>query len=440
LGGTDNRSMLSEEVKELQSRVIATVRAHQIHTLSKADLRAICTTFLYPPSPPGRTSEVGAAIVAEVQRRKLRSAMLALFNSYLDGFELHDQDISRLGEQLDGLTKSASWRDPDGWANRARRLGLFVAKDAPSIIAATLLASAEKPQTVLAQAGLDTSVRVSGRLAEAAFQLACRACAAAPMEKCTLMQRRLIEWAHDADGRFLFPGSLPNLCAGLLDPWSENEPEKVHQHLLLQVLERAGGGDPRTNPARWRQVQEHSPTAYSTLLRWLTRASVMQFLDIVGRSMTDADSRRMWAYRRAFWTSYLLGSDGAPAIQKAWIAFGKNAAQLARDAARNTADPSLMSFGEQNDKSDMHSALIMEIGDLLIVDWSHSAKYNVWTRGDRGRPELFKSSYPNGALYSAPLQDSHVAPANYTWQKKLAKIIEGKNFYAEKASWRPKNV
>jgi hypothetical protein len=166
----------------------------------------------------------------------------------------------------------------------------------------------------------------------------------------------------------------------------------------------------------------------------------MQFLDIVGRSMTDADSRRMWAYRRAFWTSYLLGSDGAPAIQKAWIAFGRNAAQLARDAARSTADQSLMSFGEQNDKSDMHSALIMEIGDLLIVDWSHSAKYNVWKKGDRGRPELFKSSYPNGALYSAPLQDSHVAPANYTWQKKLAKIIEGKNFYAEKTSWRPKNV
>jgi len=238
----------------------------------------------------------------------------------------------------------------------------------------------------------------------------------------------------------IFPSSFTQFATGLLEPWSAIEPDKSYRSELIQTLERDGGGDPRMNPARWREMQQQAPNAYATLLKWLTRASVTQFLEIVGRSIGDANGRRMWAYRRAFWTSYLLGPDGGPTIQKAWIAFGSEGAALARDAARASGDTSFVAFGRQNDKSSQHSALIMEVGDLVIVDWSHNAKYNVWKRGDRGRPELFKSTYEVGTLYNAPHKDSHVSPANYTWQKKLAKIIEGRNFISEKPAWRPRNV
>ncbi len=206
------------------------------------------------------------------------------------------------------------------------------------------------------------------------------------------------------------------------------------------MLERYGGGDPRAKPAKWRTVMDQSPGAYAVLLRWLTRASVLQFLDIVDRSMPDVPSKLMWSYRRAFWMSYLMGDGTAPTIDAAWVAFGAYGARLARKAAQESGDRSFSAFGLQYDKSADHAALIIKMGDLLIVDWSHSAKYNVWRKGDKRQPELFKDRYAIGELYSAPLQDSHSSPATYTWQKKLARVIEGKTFFSEKQSWRPRRA
>lgn len=433
-------SELSEETGVLQRRVATAIKAQNSRKLSKRDLRAICNVFLHSPEPPGRDAAIGDEIVAEIERRSLRSPVLALFNAYLDGFKFDDSDIVRLATQLNRITATISQRDADNWASRARKMALFDPNEAPARLAATVLASPDHPTLVLAEAGLSSEVRARGQLSEAAFRLGCLATAKVKGVQGLTLQRRLMVWAHDQGGKIAFPGSFAQFATALLEPWSAEEPENSYRTELLDMLQRAGGGDPRLHPARWREVQQQAPDAYAVILKWLTRASVMQFLDIVGRSMRGTDGQRMWAYRRAFWTSYLLGKGGGPTIKSAWIAFGSEAASLAREAARETGDNSFNAFGRQYDKSNDHSALIMEIGDLLIVDWSHSAKYNVWKRGDRGRPELFKTSYPVGTLYNAPLKDSHVAPANYSWQKKMAKIIEGKNFFSEKPAWRPKDV
>ena len=148
----------------------------------------------------------------------------------------------------------------------------------------------------------------------------------------------------------------------------------------------------------------------------------------------------MWSYRRAFWTSYLMGDGSGPTIDAAWVAFGQSGARLANTIAKESGDRSFSAFGLQNDKAPDQAALIIQMGDLLIVDWSHSAKYNVWRKGDKGRPALFKERYRAGELYSAPLQESHSSPSTYSWQKRLARIIEGRVFISEKPSWRPKRA
>ena len=105
-----------------------------------------------------------------------------------------------------------------------------------------------------------------------------------------------------------------------------------------------------------------------------------------------------------------------------------------------SGDKSFNAFGKQSDKSPQHAALILQMGDFTIVDWSHSAKYQVWKRGDKGAPQLFKDRYRSGELYSAPIQESHVSPKTFSWQKSLARIIEGRIIYSPKASWRPRVV
>lgn len=237
----------------------------------------------------------------------------------------------------------------------------------------------------------------------------------------------------------MYPPAFPDAARALLLPWDGEDPPADHRARLIEVLEQLGGGDPRTKPAAWRAVKEQAPQAYSVLMRWLTRASVFQFFDIVDQSLaSDPQGRLMWAYRRRFWTSYLLGEDGAPEIEEAWVAFGADGAWLAKKAARENSEAGLAAFGRQEDKSGSHAALIMRIGDLVVVDWSHNAKCNFWRKGDRGIPALYRDSYPRGTLYSAPEQHSHVAPANFSWQRKFAEIIEGRSFYSERKSWRLK--
>ncbi len=273
---------------------------------------------------------------------------MALFNAYLDGFKFDDADIARLAGHLNTLTDKQSWRDSDNWASRARKLALFDSREAPGRLAATVLASSVAPKAALAEAGLNTDVRTSGALAEEAFRLGCLAAARVTGPHSITMQRRVIAWALNENGNLVFPGSFTQFATALLEPWSTAEPDNAYRSELIQVLEHAGGGDPRTNPARWRTVQQQAPNAYAILLKWLTRATVMQVLDIVGRSMPDANGRRMWEYRKAFWTSYLLGKDGGPTIQKAWIAFGSQAASLAKEAASEGTAVDIRSYSRQS--------------------------------------------------------------------------------------------
>jgi hypothetical protein len=253
-------------------------------------------------------------------------------------------------------------------------------------------------------------------------------------------QRVLIEWASDDAGKFAYQRAWPDFVEASLLPWEVTEPSEAHKSALIEMLQRFGDGDPRTKPARWRTVMDRAPGAYAVLMRWLTRASVLQFLDIVDRLMPDPAAKLMWAYRRAFWMSYLFGDGNTPEIDAAWVAFGDEGARMANRAARESGDISFAAFGKQNDKTALHAALILRMGDLTIVDWSHSAKYQVWRRRDQGVPELFRPSYPRGSLYSAPIQEPHPSPSTYTWQRRLAYIIEGKQYLFPKPAWKPKGA
>jgi hypothetical protein len=83
------------------------------------------------------------------------------------------------------------------------------------------------------------------------------------------------------------------------------------------------------------------------MLRWLTRTSVYQFLDIVGRT---AD-RYMWQYRRAFWTSYLEAGH----IDEAWVVFGANGAPIAERAMRLDNSEKTIAFGKAGQRCQQKS-------------------------------------------------------------------------------------
>jgi hypothetical protein len=430
----------NEEIGELQKRIAAWATNASTSSLSRRDLRNGCQAVLHPPHPPAENETAINRLLNEVERNKRRAAFFAVLDAYLDGFDNNNLTLTSLANRLEAIAASWPWRANDNWPQRLANFSLLDPVRAPELLARRILASGANPYKVLQESGLDTAGRRFGRLAEAAFRFACHLVMQMQGQDAVSGQRTLIEWARNEAGDFGYQRVWPDFVEASLTPWEVDEPSEAHKSALLEMLERFGGGDPRSVPERWRTVMGRAPGAYAVLMRWLTRASVLQFLDIVDRLMPDHAAKLMWSYRRAFWLSYLLSDGSSPGIDAAWVAFGDDGARLARQVARETGDKSFRAFGKQHDKSAQHAALILKMGDLTIVDWSHSAKYQVWRPGDKGAPDLFKESYRYGALYSAPIQESHSSPRTFTWQKNLARIIEGRNFFSPKASWRPKGV
>lgn len=436
----DSRDMQAEDVADLQQRIHASAKDGQLHQLTRRDLREGCKVVLHPPKPLAVSPEVIDGLLGHVQRNQRRAAFFALIDAYLDGFEPQNPSVLGLADKLSAMAARWPWRPNDHWPARLRAYSLLDPAKAPELVARRVLTGGRHPRDVLAEAGLDTGSRRFGGLVDAAFRVACHLVMGWQGQEAVDGQRVLIDWARDDAGRFGYPKSWPDFVRACLLPWEVVEPSEAHKSALIEMLERFGGGDPRAHPQRWREVMDNAPGAYAVLMRWLTRASVLQFLDVVDRLMPDYQAKQMWSYRRAFWTSYLLSDGNSPGIDAAWVAFGDEGARLANKAARESGDRSFSAFGKQNDKSAVHAALIIQIGDLTVVDWSHNAKYQVWKRGDTGVPELFKATYKYGALYSAPISGSHVSPSTYSWQKRLAQIIEGKAFFSEKPAWRPRRA
>lgn len=414
------REINLEATGALQDRVASLLNAAPDMVLRRSDLRESCKTFLSPPRAPGRDEVIGSALIDQVKQTERRAALFALLDAYLDGFSVDDEDVARLSKSLRALTKSWPWREGDPWPDRITTFSLLNPDAAPKALAKAVLSSEFEVMRVLDAAGLSTEGRRTGGLAEAAFCQGCANVAALKADASIPPQNRLMQWAGAA-GALRYPRAWPDYANALFKPWSKTEPVKAHKALIMEHA-MSYAGDPRINVARWRPVKETMGEAYATLVRWLTQASVRQFFDIVDQTMTVRPD--MWAERRKFWTQYL----DADLISAAWVAFGSDGAALARRAAARTNDKSLSMFGKlasDPNRSAQHAALIMRIGDLTIVEWSHNGKWNIWSAHDKLQPALFRHStglYPDydpSELMNAPTAGPHMS----RWQHRVAQII-----------------
>jgi len=419
--GGEERDRDVELTGPLQSRVAGIIRSGQSATLSRRDLRESARTWLHVPHPPGREPAIGDELLAEIGRLERRSALFALLDAYLDAFDEADVDLIRLAGQLSEMNAAWPWRATDPWPARLDAFDLLSPSTAPGRIAGAVLASEQGTRPVFEAAGLTTEGRRLGGLGEAAFRSACLQVGDIKPETAVIPQERLMAWAGESGG-LVYPKAWPEFAGALFRPWRSADPARKHKTALI---ERALGyaGDPRVNQARWRPVKDAAGDAYEVILRWLTRASVEQFFDIVSETMTDRPD--MWAERRKFWTAYLR----ADMISAAWVAFGSDGARRADRAATQTRGSGLSMFGRLSTgsgRTPQHAALIMRIGDLTIVDWSHNGSWNIWKRRDPHHPVLFRHNrqrlpdYAPAELMNAPAKGPHMSG----WQFKVANIIK----------------
>lgn len=397
-----------------------------LSSISRRELRSAPKGFFDGPAPLASDRTLFTSILSEIRDRQQRSAVIVAIFQYLEYYNEHHEEIDLLGRWLDQVAQNWDWP----WKYRAEKHHLFSVRKAPTLLAEAVLNSALSADAVLEEIGLSTAA-ASGYLGEAAFRTACLNLKSIDPISAPESQTKLIAWSNRG-GEFAFQRQFASFASALLTPWAHVEPTDEHRANITMVLE-GYAGDPRTRPAKWGSLSDQYPEAYAILLRWLTKASVYQFFDIVDRT---AD-QNMWKYRRAFWTSYLEAGH----IEQAWVVFGANGQHLARQAAKKSDDRGLMSFGKLirgSGKSPDHAALIMKIGDLTIAEWSHNGKYNIWGRRDKFAPKLFQSEYDSDELRGAPVEKSHIGADRYYWQSDIASTIKSATgLITPTNSWKP---
>jgi len=201
----------------------------------------------------------------------------------------------------------------------------------------------------------------------------------------------------------------------------------------MDAVERVAG-DPRINQQGWVGVDDADKATY---LRWLAAASLKQFLDIVGESLKkDPDGARMWPQRRRYWTAWF----DTGKIDEAWVAFGRGAQEVARRLSQT--DASLRRGHAKLEKAAIRdqSALIMKLGDLTIVEWSHSGKCWIWSAGESPRPSLRRSGYDADELRGASVGIIHHPDGQRTyrgWQHEISEEVRKRTgFQLPEAAWK----
>jgi hypothetical protein len=281
-----------------------------------------------------------------------------------------------------------------------------------------LVASADIPNELLSTLGFESTLARTGFEAQA-FGHFCRSASQANLDPESIAVK-VLEWGTSSSQRsaMKFPEEAGNAANALLLPWaySGQSPSKSIEAKIKQFL-ISTLGDPRfrTASARWSTV---SAEARTVLKRWMNRASVFQFFDIVDETMDSPDARRMWRYRRAFWTCYL------DHIEDAWVVFGPIGRSRAFEAAHRAEDKSLREFGTFNTSGaqSSHAVLILTLGDLTIAEWSHNGKCRMWA-SPANAIQPYQKYYSVSDLRNGDWEASHTGNEQYRWQMKFADKI-----------------
>ena len=335
-----------------------------------------------------------AAFAAFDEERRNRAVLEPLRCFYLREIESSDQETF-LAEMfrvyLDSfapgaphtLCLAAALRTRVAWLGSRvnemlERLSHLLSPERAPAAVAMFMARAEDPYSALKQVGFPAP-HVPGlpHHAHLAFveQIA-------PRLDQTGEQERLLRW--------LKPGQLPALQAGaseavaaLLAPWRDRTPAEERQSRLTEAI-IAAYGDPRV--IRGGIWAGFSPELKAVLFRWLTKADMRFFCDVITATQDD----HQWPPRRDFWLR--LFEDQR--IDEAWVAFGSSAREyvkrhFAGDAAINVDQR----FASQPDRSGSTSLLVMRVGNKIVVDGCHSYKTHIFDAKDANAPKLYQLTY-----------------------------------------------
>ena len=161
--------------------------------------------------------------------------------------------------------------------------------------------------------------------------------------------------------------------------FDKDPPEKIKQQ--IEAFTDHYLGDPRGNP-RWRGVEEHIA---QVVVRWKIGVTLRAFFALLDHvASQDETHARHWQARKEFWQDYLERGK----ITGAWVVLGKK--HLYNRDFFNMGNLEFGEFSSHTGIKSSHCAIIMQINNFILTEWSHVGGLRIWEEGDKRAPKLYQ--------------------------------------------------
>jgi hypothetical protein len=341
-----------------------------------------------------------------LQKSNRRSYVKNLILTYLREFDPKTPGIehaARLIREFIAREDNRDWL----WTRRHESLHLFDPSAAPQALAKFLLGFEREIAQALIDAGCQ-GVAETGGMERAAFVEALNTLRqqleSGPNAMALL--NRVLAWSTKGD-RLRFEMLRIPLAEALLSPWHTAPATADLEKTILRFMLKHFG-DLRLTKKAWLGTSEPSQRV---IRRWLTKASLDQFIEVV----TKVAEGSHWKYRKAFWMGYFDRGH----IEEAWVLFGYDARRIVHRAAEE-----IKGFGTIHGGQSNHCVLMLKIGGLTIADWSHNGSCRIWLENNKHRPDLYLNYRADELRMNADFEQPHRGSEQHNWQGSVARFIQ----------------
>lgn len=193
-------------------------------------------------------------------------------------------------------------------------------------------------------------------------------------------------------------------------------------------LVEANYPDPSVDKNKWPSLPEMlggekaRDDCIDIVRRWRVFQSINLFFKVIGETTTDPEVKHHFPRRKDFWLSYFKQN----AVSEAWILLGSKADKyMSRLKSRGDAEIQGLSYAQLEGARYDQSVLLLKVGSLTVMEWSHSGACRVWQSNSKLAPNLYQERYRRQALIS-DCEDRITHDHRGNWQAKLHRIIRDK--------------
>lgn len=199
-------------------------------------------------------------------------------------------------------------------------------------------------------------------------------------------------------------------------------------YLMAKELVETNYQDPRMYFHTWPEIPEKlggqatQQICAETVKKWHVYQSILLFFKLIGEVVEDVAHDHQFPQREKFWIDYFKQDK----VSEAWVILGsKGVAAATKYQLSGDPDFATLNWAKLSSAKSDQCALLIKIGDITIVEWSHSGACRLWKSNDPNAPKFSNDKY-NSAELRAPVavdNDRVVHDAPGRWKQKITQRI-----------------